>query len=97
MRLIDLAGYATPVMVLLMTREMILRVSDLLGHVTGAIFSIAVCLLPSLSPHLMLLPMSARRLWDALTGPSRAESSQDAGGSSKQDRSRAVRRCANGG
>ena len=68
MRLVDLAGYATPIMVLLMTREMILRVSDMLGHVAGVILSIAVCFLPSLSPHLMLLPMSAIRLWNTLTG-----------------------------
>jgi hypothetical protein len=69
MRLIDLAGYATPIMVLLMTREMILRVLDVLSLVTGAVFSIAVCLLPSLSLHLMLLPMSALPLWATLTGP----------------------------
>ena len=91
MRLIDLAGYATPIMVLLMTREMILRVLDMLSLVTVAIFSIAVCLLPSLSPHLMLLPMSALRLWDTLTGPSGTESSQDVNGSSDLDRSRVVR------
>ena len=91
MRLIDLAGYATPIMVLLMTREMVLRVLDVLNLVTGAVFSIAVCLLPSLSPHLMLLSMSALRLWDTLTGPFGTGPSQNANGSSNSDRSRVVR------
>ena len=77
MRPIDLAGYATPVMVFPMTREMILRVSEMLGHVVGVIFSIAVCFLPSLSPHLMLLPMGAIRLWNTLTGFSGVQSSQN--------------------
>ena len=77
MRLIDLAGYATPVMALLLTREMVLRVSDMLSHVAGVILSIAVCFLPSLSPHLMLLPISARRLWDTLTDLAGAASSQN--------------------
>jgi hypothetical protein len=70
-RVIDLAGCAAPMMVLLVTREMILRVFDMLGHVVGATFSIAVCLLPGLSPHLILLPIGALRLWDILTGPIR--------------------------
>ena len=77
MRLIDLAGYATPIMVLLLTREMILRVLDVLSHVAGVILSIAVCFLPILSPHLMLLPISALRLWDTLTGAPGAESSHN--------------------
>ena len=75
--IVDLAGYAAPMMVLLMTREMILRVRGMFSHVTGAIFGIAECLLPGLTPHLMFLPMSALRLWDMLTGPSGARSSQD--------------------
>jgi hypothetical protein len=36
-RVIDLAGYAAPMMVLLMTREMILRVFDMLSHVSVAV------------------------------------------------------------
>ena len=72
-RVIDLAGSAAPMMVLLMTREMILRVFDMLSHVAGAIFSISVGLLPGLSPYLILLPISALRLWDMLTGPSVAQ------------------------
>ena len=69
-RVIDLAGYVAPMMMLLMTREMSLRVLGMFGHVAVVIFSIVVCLLPVLSPHLMLLPMSALRLWDILTGTS---------------------------
>jgi hypothetical protein len=77
-RVIDLAGCAAPMMVLLMTREMILRVFDMLSHVTGAVLVIAVCLLPALSPYLILLPIGALRLWDMLTGPSVAQSSRRA-------------------
>ena len=67
---IDLVGYAAPMMVLLITREMILRTLGVLSHVAVVIISIAMCLLPVLLPHLMLLPMSALRLWDILTGTS---------------------------
>ena len=86
MRLIDFTGYATPLMVLLMTREMIFRVSDMFSHVAGVILGIAMCFLPGLSPHLMLLPMSALRLWDTMTGALGAAASRnidrssDAGG-----------------
>jgi hypothetical protein len=69
-RVIDLVGYAAPMMVLLMTREMILRALGMLNRVAVVIFSIVVCLLPVLLPHLILLPMSALRLWDTLTGTS---------------------------
>lgn len=69
-RVIDLVGYAAPMMVLLMTREMILRTLGVLSHVAVVIISIAMCLLPVLLPHLMLLQMSALRLWDMLTGTS---------------------------
>ena len=69
-RVIDLVGNAAPMMVLLMTREMILRTLAALSHVAVVIISIAMCLLPVLLPHLMLLPMSALRLWDILTGTS---------------------------
>ena len=86
---IDLVGYAAPMMVLLMTREMILRTLGVLSHVAVVIISIAMCLLPVLLPHLMLLQMSALRLWDILTGTSGAASSQDANG--PPDRSRVVR------
>jgi hypothetical protein len=86
---IDLVGYAAPMMVLLMTREMILRTLGVLSHVAVVIISIAVCLLPVLLPHLMLLQMSALRLWDILTGTFGAASSQYAKGS--RDRSRVVR------
>jgi hypothetical protein len=67
---IDLVGYAAPMMVLLMTREMILRTLGVLGHVAVVIISIAMCLLPVLLPHLMLLQMSLLRLWDILAGTS---------------------------
>ena len=86
---IDLVGYAAPMMVLLMTREMILRTLAALSHVAVVIISIAMCLLPVLLPHLMLLQISALRLWDILTGTSGAASSQCAKGS--RDRSRVVR------
>ena len=66
-RVIDLVGYAAPMMVLLMTREMALA---MLSRVAVVILSIAMCLLPVLLPHLILLPMSALRLWDILTGTS---------------------------
>ena len=69
-RLIDLVGYAAPMVVLLLTREMSLRALEMLSRVAVVIFSIVVCLLPVLLPHLMLLPMSALRLWDILTGTS---------------------------
>ena len=90
-RVIDLVGYAAPMMVLLMTKEMILRTLGMLSRVAVVIFSIVMCLLPVLLPHLILLPMSALRLWDILTGTSRATSSQNANGPSDSDRSRAVR------
>jgi hypothetical protein len=67
---IDLVGYAAPMMVLLMTREMILRTLGVLSHVAVVIISIAMCLLPVLLPHLMLLQMSLLRLWDILAGTS---------------------------
>jgi hypothetical protein len=67
-RVIDLVGYAAPMMVLLMTREMILLALGMLNRVAVVIFSIVVCLLPVLLPHLMLLRMSALWLWDILTG-----------------------------
>ena len=69
-RMIDLVGYAAPMVVLLMTREMSLRALAMLSRAAVVIFSIVVCLLPVLLPHLMLLPMSALRLWDILTGTS---------------------------
>ena len=69
-RLIDLVGYAAPMMVLLLTREMSLRALAMLSRVAVVILSIVMCLLPVLLPHLMLLPMSALRLWDILTGTS---------------------------
>ena len=77
-RVIDLAGSAAPMMVLLMTREMILRVFDMLSHVAAAIFSVAICLLPGLSPYLILLPIGALRLWEMLTDPSVDRSSRRA-------------------
>ncbi len=86
-RVIDLAGSAAPMMVLLMTREMILRLFDMLSHVAGAIFSIVVCLLPGLSPYLILLPISALTLWGMLTRPSGAQSSRTANECSDSDRS----------
>jgi len=69
-RLIDLVGYAAPMVVLLMTREMSLRALAMLSRVAVVILSIVMCLLPVLLPHLMLLPMSALRLWNILTGTS---------------------------
>ena len=69
-RLIDLVGYAAPMVVLLLTREMSLRALGMLSRVAVVILSIVMCLLPVLLPHLMLLPMSALRLWDILTGTS---------------------------
>ena len=69
-RVIDLVGYAAPMMVLLLTREMNLRALAMLSRVAVVILSIVMCLLPVLLPHLMLLPMSALRLWDILTGTS---------------------------
>lgn len=86
---IDLVGYAAPMMVLLITREMILRTLAALSHVAVVIISIAMCLMPVLLPHLMLLQISALRLWDILTGTSGAASSQYANG--PPDRSRVVR------
>lgn len=69
-RLIDLVGYAAPMVVLLLTREMSLRALAMLSRVAVVILSIVMCLLPVLLPHLILLPMSALRLWDILTGTS---------------------------
>jgi hypothetical protein len=69
-RVIDLVGYAAPMAVLLLTREMILCALGMLSRVAVVIFSIVVCLLPVLLPHLILLPMSALRLWEILTGTS---------------------------
>ena len=69
-RVIDLVGYAAPTVVLLLTREMSLRTLVMLSRVAVVIFSIVMCLLPVLLPHLMLLPMSVVRLWDILTGTS---------------------------
>ena len=69
-RLIDLFGYAAPMVVLLITREMSLRALAMLSRVAIVIFSIVMCLLPVLLPHLILLPMSLLRLWDILTGTS---------------------------
>ncbi|HWL73277.1 MAG TPA: hypothetical protein VNQ74_05350 [Burkholderiaceae bacterium] len=70
-RVIDLVGYAAPMMVLLLTREMLSRVAVV-------IFSIVVCLLPVLLPHLIFLPMSLLRLWDILTGTSGDSAKQQA-------------------
>ena len=67
-RVIDLIGYAAPMMVLLLTREMSLRALGMLSHVAIVILSIVMCLLPVLLPHLIFLPMSLLRLWDILTG-----------------------------
>jgi hypothetical protein len=69
-RVIDLVGYAAPMMVLLLTREMSLRALGMLSHVAIVILSIVMCLLPVLLPHLILLQMSLLRLWDMLTGTS---------------------------
>ena len=57
-RLIDLVGYAAPMVVLLITREMSLRALGMLSRVAVVILSIVMCLLPVLLPHLILLPMS---------------------------------------
>ena len=77
-RVIDLVGYVAPMMVLLMTREMILHALAMLSRVAVVIFSIVVCLLPVLLPHLILLPMSVLRLWDILTGTSGDSAKQQA-------------------
>ena len=69
-RLIDLVGYAAPMVVLLLTREMSLRALGMLSRLGVVILSIVMCLLPVLLPHLILLPMSLLRLWDILTGTS---------------------------
>jgi hypothetical protein len=69
-RLIDLVGYAAPMVVLLLTREMSLRALGMLSRVAVVILSIVMCLLSVLLPHLILLPMSLLRLWDILTGTS---------------------------
>ena len=54
-RVIDLVGYAAPMMVLLMTREMISHALGMLSRVAVVILSIVMCLLPVLLPHLILL------------------------------------------
>ena len=77
-RVIDLVGCAAPMMVLLMTREMTLRALGMLSHVAVVIFSIVACLLPVLLPHLILLPTSALRLWEILTGTSGDGATQQA-------------------
>jgi hypothetical protein len=69
-RVIDLVGYAAPMVVLLLTREMSLRALGMLSHVVIVVLSIVMCLLPVLLPHLILLQMSLLRLWDMLTGTS---------------------------
>ena len=69
-RLIDLFGYAAPMVVLLITREVSLRALAVLSRVAIVIFSIVMCLLPVLLPHLILLPMSLLLLRDTLTGTS---------------------------
>ena len=69
-RVIDLVGYAAPMMVLLLTREMSLRALGMLSRVAVVILSIVMCLLPVLLPHLIFLPMSLLRLWDMLAGTS---------------------------
>ena len=69
-RVIDLVGYAAPMVVLLLTREMSLRALGMLSHVVVVILSIVMCLLPVLLPHLIFLPMSLFRLWDILAGTS---------------------------
>ena len=68
-RVIDLVGYAAPMMVLLLTREMSLRALGMLSRVAVVILSIVMCLLPVLL-HLIFLQMSLLRLWDMLTGTS---------------------------
>jgi hypothetical protein len=77
-RVIDLVGYAAPMVVLLLTREMSLRALGMLSRVAAVILSIVMCLLPVLLPHLILLPMSALRLWDILTGTSGDSAKQQA-------------------
>jgi hypothetical protein len=69
-RLIDLFGYAAPMMVLLLTREMSLRALAMLSRMAVVVLSIVMCLLPILLPHLILLPIIILRLWDILTGTS---------------------------
>ena len=69
-RLIDLVGYAAPMVVLLLTKEMSLRALGMLSRLGVVIPSIVMCLLPVLLPHLILLPMSLLRLWDILAGTS---------------------------
>ena len=54
-RLIDLVGYAAPMVVLLLTREMSLRALGMLSRVAVVILGIVMCLLPVLLPHLILL------------------------------------------
>ena len=68
-RVIDLVGYAAPMMVLLLTREMSLRALGMLSHVAIVLLSIVMCLLPVLL-HLIFLQMSLLRLWNMLTGTS---------------------------
>ena len=53
-RVIDLVGYAAPMMVLLMTRETTSS-TGMFNRMSVVILSIVTCLLPVLSPHLMLL------------------------------------------
>ena len=85
-RLIDLVGYAAPMVVLLLTKEMCLRALGMLRRLGVVIPSIVMCLLPVLLPHLILLPMNLLRLWDILTGTSgdsakrQAESLRQKGG-----------------
>jgi hypothetical protein len=77
-RAIDLVGYAAPMMVLLLTREMSLRALAMLSRVAVVIFGIVLCLLPVLLPHSIPLPMSVLRLWDILTGSSGDDAKQKA-------------------
>src|SRR5258705_937326 len=67
-KVIDLVGYAAPMMVLLMTREMISHALGMLSRVAVVILSIVMCLLPVLFPHFILFPMSLLRLRDILAG-----------------------------
>jgi hypothetical protein len=69
-RLIDVAGCAAPMVMLLLTRELSLRALAMLSHAAVVILSIGMCLLPVLLPHLIVLPISLLRLWDVLTGTS---------------------------
>ena len=85
-RLIDLVGYAAPMVVLLLTKEMSLRALGMLSRLGVVIPSIVMCLLPVLLPHLILLPMSALRLWDILTGTSGDSARQQAGVASSERR-----------